>query len=216
MRVGLFVPCYVDAFHPDVGIATLELLERFGIDVEYPFDQTCCGRPMTNSGCHAESAATEALFLKKFAKFDYIVGPSGSCTHHVRNNLHAIEQTEAVRKVRASTYELVEFLHDVLKVDAFPWAESRTESSITTTVMRYAGSGMQACWGYLPQHLIVLVDPADIVLNLHHAYQRPEFRQGHYAVFHTGPSATADIEGVLIHGAQGVRSLTVLPLARGI
>jgi L-lactate dehydrogenase complex protein LldG len=70
--------------------------------------------------------------------------------------------------------------------------------------------------GYLPQHLIVLVDPADIVLNLHHAYQRPEFRHGHYAVFHTGPSATADIEGVLIHGAQGVRSLTVLPLARGI
>jgi L-lactate dehydrogenase complex protein LldE len=47
MRVGLFVPCYVDAFHPDVGIATLELLERFGIEVEYPFDQTCCGQPMT-------------------------------------------------------------------------------------------------------------------------------------------------------------------------
>jgi L-lactate dehydrogenase complex protein LldG len=68
--------------------------------------------------------------------------------------------------------------------------------------------------GYLPQHLIVLLDPADIVLNLHHAYRRPEFRQAHYAVFHTGPSATADIEGVLIHGAQGVRSLTVVPLAR--
>ncbi len=64
--------------------------------------------------------------------------------------------------------------------------------------------------GYLPQHLIVLLDPADIVINLHHAYARPEFRHAHYAVFHTGPSATADIEGVLIHGAQGVRSLTVL------
>jgi L-lactate dehydrogenase complex protein LldG len=67
---------------------------------------------------------------------------------------------------------------------------------------------------YLAQHLIVLVDPADIVINLHHAYQRPEFRSGHYCAFHTGPSATADIEGVLIHGAQGVRSLSVLPLAR--
>ena len=67
---------------------------------------------------------------------------------------------------------------------------------------------------YLAQHLIVLLDPADIVLNLHHAYRRPEFRSRRYAAFHSGPSATADIEGVLIHGAQGVRSLSVLPLAR--
>ena len=67
---------------------------------------------------------------------------------------------------------------------------------------------------YLAQHLIVLLDPADIVVNLHHAYRRPEFRDRHCASFHTGPSATADIEGVLIHGAQGVRSLSVLPLAR--
>jgi L-lactate dehydrogenase complex protein LldG len=67
---------------------------------------------------------------------------------------------------------------------------------------------------YLAQHLIVLLDPADIVVNLHHAYRRPEFRDRHYASFHTGPSATADIEGVLIHGAQGVRSLSVMPIAR--
>ncbi len=68
--------------------------------------------------------------------------------------------------------------------------------------------------GYLPQHLLVLLDPADIVPNIHHAYRRPEWRGVHYAVFQTGPSATADIEGVLIHGAQGVRSLSVLPMAR--
>ena len=67
---------------------------------------------------------------------------------------------------------------------------------------------------YLAQHLIVLLDPADIVVNLHHAYRRPEFHDRHYASFHTGPSATADIEGVLIHGAQGVRSLSVLPISR--
>ena len=67
---------------------------------------------------------------------------------------------------------------------------------------------------YLAQHLIVLLDPADIVVNLHHAYRRPEFAQSRYLVLHTGPSATADIEGVLIHGAQGVRSLSILPLPR--
>jgi L-lactate dehydrogenase complex protein LldG len=67
---------------------------------------------------------------------------------------------------------------------------------------------------YLAQHLIALLDPADIVLNLHHAHRRSEFRDRHYACFHSGPSATADIEGVLIHGAQGVRSLSVIPVVR--
>ena len=67
---------------------------------------------------------------------------------------------------------------------------------------------------YLAQHLIVLLDPADIVVNMHSAYARPEFRERRYAVFHSGPSATADIEGVLILGAQGVRSLSVLLVPR--
>ncbi len=68
--------------------------------------------------------------------------------------------------------------------------------------------------GYLAQHLVVLLDPADVVGNLHHAYHRAEFGQVSYAVLMTGPSATADIEGVLIHGAQGVRSLTVVAIPR--
>jgi L-lactate dehydrogenase complex protein LldG len=67
---------------------------------------------------------------------------------------------------------------------------------------------------FLAQHLVVLLDPADIVDNLHRAYRDPRFKTARYAVLITGPSATADIEGVLIHGAQGVRSLTVLPLPR--
>lgn len=63
---------------------------------------------------------------------------------------------------------------------------------------------------YLAQHLIVLLRREAIVPGIQDAYQHPCFRTAHYAVFHTGPSATADIEGVLIHGAQGVRSLTVV------
>jgi len=62
---------------------------------------------------------------------------------------------------------------------------------------------------YLAQHLLVLLDPADIKIGLQHAYLEPHFSTARYASFNTGPSATADIEGVLIHGAQGVRSLTV-------
>jgi L-lactate dehydrogenase complex protein LldE len=122
MKVGLFVPCYIDAFFPEVGIATLELLERLGIEVTYPLDQTCCGQPMANSGCEKDAAATEALFVQNFAGFDYVVGPSGSCVHHIRDHLTAIEQTPEVTAVRERTYELVEFLHDIVKVRDFPWA----------------------------------------------------------------------------------------------
>jgi L-lactate dehydrogenase complex protein LldG len=67
---------------------------------------------------------------------------------------------------------------------------------------------------FLSQHLVVLLDPRDMVANLHNAYRDPGFREARYAVFMTGPSATADIEGILIHGAQGIRSLTVVACAR--
>jgi len=90
MKIGLFVPCYIDAMFPEVGIATLELLERFGHDVHYPRDRTCCGQRMVNSGFNAEAAATEALFVRNFSGFDYVVAPSGSCVrpsaavHHLQ------------------------------------------------------------------------------------------------------------------------------------
>ncbi len=122
MKIGLFIPCYVDAFFPEVGIATLELLEKLGQEIEYPLDQTCCGQPMANAGTQQESAAVERRFVEDFKDFEHIVMPSGSCVHHVRYHLDAIEQTAEVRRVRANTYELVEFIHDMLKVDAFPWA----------------------------------------------------------------------------------------------
>ncbi|MGD8316502.1 MAG: heterodisulfide reductase-related iron-sulfur binding cluster, partial [Myxococcales bacterium] len=51
MKVALFVPCYLDLLYPEVGMATLELLEKQGIEVEYPEAQTCCGQPMANTGC---------------------------------------------------------------------------------------------------------------------------------------------------------------------
>ena len=81
MRIGLFIPCFIDAFFPEVGIATLELLERFGHQVVYPRDQTCCGQPMADNGFNAEAVDTEALFVRNFSGFDYIVAPEGSCVH---------------------------------------------------------------------------------------------------------------------------------------
>jgi len=123
MQVALMVPCYVDLFYPEVGVAALELLEKLEVDVVYPFDQTCCGQPMANSGCFQEAQATEELFIRNFSAFDHIVTPSGSCTHHLRNKFTAVPDSTERRRISTSVYDLVEFLHDVLQVREFPWAK---------------------------------------------------------------------------------------------
>jgi len=123
MKIGLFIPCYIDAVYPNVAIATLELLEKLKIEVEYPMKQTCCGQPMANEGDQENSRKTEQNFVDNFAGYDIIVCPAGSCVKHVRHHMDAIEQTETVKNVRKNTYELTEFLHDMVKVTEFPWAE---------------------------------------------------------------------------------------------
>jgi L-lactate dehydrogenase complex protein LldE len=110
-RVGLFIPCYVDQFYPQVGIATLELLEKFGCDVVYPSNQTCCGQPMANSGFEHLTTGCNDLFIKNFSAFDYIVAPSGSCVLHIKEHLHGSDIPQKI-------YEFVEFLTDVLRVDS--------------------------------------------------------------------------------------------------
>lgn len=118
MRIGLFIPCYIDQFYPQVGIATLELLEKLGCQVVYPAGQTCCGQPMANSGCEQDARGTYAHFVSLFEPYDYIVAPSGSCTYHVRHHYDIIEQTDAVTQVRNRTLDLSEFLVDILKIES--------------------------------------------------------------------------------------------------
>lgn len=116
MKIGLFVPCYIDQFYPQVAISTLEILERLGLTVKYPLEQTCCGQPMANSGMESEALPAMQLLIKNFADFDYIVAPSGSCVYHVRKHYDILPQTDVVCHVRNRTYELCEFLTDVLKI----------------------------------------------------------------------------------------------------
>ena len=117
MYVGLFIPCYINQFYPQVAIASLELLEKLGVNVEYPLNQTCCGQPLANSGFETASAKTYKLFVKNFSQYDYIVAPSGSCVHHVRDHFNLIEQTHEVKKIRNNVYELCEFLVKAIGVE---------------------------------------------------------------------------------------------------
>ena len=70
MQVGLFIPCYVDQFYPQVGIATVKLLERFGAQVVYPREQTCCGQPLANVGLTADAVPLARRFVDLFADFE--------------------------------------------------------------------------------------------------------------------------------------------------
>jgi L-lactate dehydrogenase complex protein LldE len=118
MKIGLFIPCYVDQFYPQVGIATYELLQKLGCDVRFPMKQTCCGQPMANSGYQHLTTGCDANFIANFAEFDYIVCPSGSCIMHVKEHLHDEKQHDLAIEMRSRVFELTEFITDILKVDS--------------------------------------------------------------------------------------------------
>jgi L-lactate dehydrogenase complex protein LldE len=115
MTVALFVPCYVDQLYPRAAIACTELLETLGCRVLFPKAQTCCGQPLANAGHEDLTGGIQSHFEQTFADFEYIVAPSASCVSHVRTHY-----SEANRGPSAAsrTYELCEFLTDVLAVDA--------------------------------------------------------------------------------------------------
>ena len=116
MIVALFVPCYIDQFYPQVAIATLELLEKAGVEVVYPPRQTCCGQPMANSGFEHLTHECDELFADNFGSYDYIVCPSGSCTLHIKDHLHSAGREDKADHIRRHIYELTEFMTDILQV----------------------------------------------------------------------------------------------------
>jgi L-lactate dehydrogenase complex protein LldE len=116
MKVGLFIPCYIDQFYPQVGIATLQLLEKFNCEVHFPLNQTCCGQPMANSGFATMAKGCDKNFVSNFSGFDYIVSPSGSCVLHLKEHLKDDKHPEEVAYIRSAIFELSEFLVDILKV----------------------------------------------------------------------------------------------------
>lgn len=118
MKVGLFIPCYVNALYPEVGVATYKLLNSLGIDVDYPLDQTCCGQPMANGGFEEKALPLAIQFDKLFEKYDYIVAPSASCVSFVKDNYPPImERNNHMSQSGKKIYEICEFLHDILKVE---------------------------------------------------------------------------------------------------
>lgn len=115
MRVALFVTCVNDAVYPSTGIATVRLLERLGVEVDFPEAQTCCGQPQFNTGYRAETEPLVRRTAAAFEGYEYVVTPSGSCAAMVRQHYPKIGDASAAA-LATRTYELTEFLVDVLGV----------------------------------------------------------------------------------------------------
>ncbi len=121
--VALFATCLVDLFRPDVGFAAVRLLEAAGFEVSVP-EQGCCGQPNFNSGDRDGARQIAAGMIKRFAEYDYIVSPSGSCSAMLRCHYPTLfpgdqEATTAALELAKKTWELTSFLVDVAGVDTF-------------------------------------------------------------------------------------------------
>lgn len=120
MRVTLFSTCLIDLFQPNAGIATVELLEKLGCEIDYPTGQICCGQPAYNSGYVKESKPAMIHLLETFQHAAYIVTPSGSCALMLKEYAHIFQDDPKwcaiAKSVADKTYELTQFIVHVLGV----------------------------------------------------------------------------------------------------
>ena len=119
VRVGFFATCLVNAMRPNVGFASLKLLEEAGCIVEVPMQQTCCGQPAFNGGDTRDAAVLARQFIEAFEPFDHVVIPSGSCAGMVKAHYEEAladdpAWAERARRLAARTHEIMSFLVDVM------------------------------------------------------------------------------------------------------
>ena len=125
MRVGLFVTCLVDLMRPRIGFAAIRLLEAAGCEVIVPGTQTCCGQPGYNSGDRHSALVLARKVLDEFEGCDFVVAPSGSCAGMIRTHYPELLHDDPVTLKRVNrlcdrTYELTDFLVNVVKLDRVP------------------------------------------------------------------------------------------------
>ena len=136
MKASLFVTCVVDQFYPEIGESAVRVLRRLGVDVDFPEEQTCCGQPAFNSGFRSDAKPLAKRFLDTFEGSEAVVIPSGSCTAMVRvfyPELFHDEPDFAARidAVAGKTFELTEFIVDVLGVTQLPGTPDAPGRTVT-------------------------------------------------------------------------------------
>ena len=122
MRVSLFITCLADQFAPDVGESVVRVLRKLGCEVDFPTAQTCCGQPFFNNGFRQQARALAERMIDIFEDSAHVVSPSGSCVAMVREHFPVLFEGDSEWQPRcdafvAKTYEFIEFITKVLKVD---------------------------------------------------------------------------------------------------
>ncbi|KAF0816174.1 MULTISPECIES: (Fe-S)-binding protein [unclassified Cytobacillus] len=121
MKVSLFATCLVDMFQGNAGKSAVELLERLGCEIDFPETQVCCGQPAYNSGYVKESKEAMKRMITAFEHADYVVSPSGSCAYMFHEYPHVFKGDSLweprAKKLAEKTYELTQFIVEVLNVD---------------------------------------------------------------------------------------------------
>ncbi|MGO4696143.1 (Fe-S)-binding protein [Paenibacillus sp. 2TAB26] len=128
MKVSLFITCLSDALYPRVGEAMVRLLAKYGVSLEFPTVQTCCGQPAYNSGYWKEARESAKTILDAFEDSDFVISPSGSCTGMIHHYPKLFEDDlimlKRANKLQSKSYEFTQFLVQVLGVTdvgaAFP------------------------------------------------------------------------------------------------
>jgi L-lactate dehydrogenase complex protein LldE len=110
MRVALFIPCFVDQLKPQVGLATLDVLEAIGVEVVFPEEQTCCGQAFLTAGELVGARELAERYVDVFEGYDRIVTPSGSCAATMRRHLPHLVTGSRAEESAGRTRELCEFL----------------------------------------------------------------------------------------------------------
>lgn len=123
MDVHIFIPCFIDQVYPNVGFSMVKILEKAGCNVIYNPNQTCCGQPAFNAGFRGEAKEVCTKFLDDFKEAHYIVAPSASCVGFIRNYMPELfgntPQVARVHRLKDKTFELSDFLVNVLKIEDF-------------------------------------------------------------------------------------------------
>lgn len=120
-KVYFLGTCLADMIYPDTGLAGMRLLEREGVEVIFPLEQSCCGQPAYNAGYRKEAMAVARAQLKAFPDPDCpVVVPSGSCAAMMRVQYPKLFEHESdaheMRQLASRVYELGDFLLNTLQV----------------------------------------------------------------------------------------------------
>ncbi|TWH45478.1 (Fe-S)-binding protein [Sporomusa sp. KB1] len=118
MKASIFITCICDSLFPQVGEAMVRVLEKLGVTLDFPPEQTCCGQPALSSGYWEDARPVAETMLTAFKHSQYVVAPAGSCITAVKEYYPLLfeKDTEKYRQAKELSAKLFEFSEFVVKV----------------------------------------------------------------------------------------------------